>query len=262
MTLTVALLCIIAAETGLILFLTTRSHKSQSADRADIDARLNREIIAAIGRFASVVSHELKNPLASLKNIAYFFSKIPALADPRAIRMMGILSTEIERMNSLILELLDMSRIKNIEKLPCDIGLLAEEVFQKIPLPDYIDVSRSIEHITLPFDARRFKQVISALITNARDAMPSGGRIEFTLKQAGLSVEIVCRDMGAGMSPETCRQAFDPLFTTKTKVLGMGLTIAREIIRIHNGTIELASVPGAGTTVKITFPIPQPSEIQ
>lgn len=255
-----ALLCIIAAETGYIIILMARRQGKVGSD--DSAERLNREKIAAIGRFSSVVSHELKNPLASLKNIAYFFSKMPAQTDPRASRMMGILGTEVDRMNDLILHLLDMSRIKIIEKLPCDVGSLAEETFQKTPLPDTITVSKSIEHATLPLDAQRFKQVISALITNARDAMPAGGRIDFSLKPTGSSVEIVLADTGIGMDEVTCRQAFDPLFTTKTKVLGMGLTMAREIVRIHNGTIELTSAPGAGTTVTITFPTPPPQEKQ
>ncbi len=252
----ITVLCILTVGTGIILCLVIRNARALRNEKHDSNDRINREKIAAISTFSSVVSHELKNPLASLKNIAYFFSKMPALEDPRAQRMMDILGTEIEKMNELILNLLDLSRIKRLVKLPCDIGLLALEAFEKASLPDTIAVTKNIEHITLPFDAVRFTQIITTLITNARDAMPNGGSIDFTLQRAGASAEIVCRDTGTGMDYETAQRVFDPLFTTKTKVLGMGLTIAREIIHLHNGHIELSSKKNTGTTVTISLPIP------
>lgn len=249
--------CIIVAE-GVALAVLARRSASRTVARAPLgmSEHVNREKIAAIGTFASVVSHELKNPLASLKNIAYYFSKLPPLDDPRANRMMAILGTEVSRMDDMIVHLLDLSRIKNVEKTACDIGRLAEDAIRETPVPETVSVAHSIEHITLPFDARRFKQVIASLITNACDAMPGGGRIDIVLRHADGGVEIIVSDAGCGMDTGTCNRAFDPLFTTKTKTLGMGLTMAREIVHIHDGTIAVASKKGEGTKVRILLPLP------
>lgn len=249
--------CVIAAEGAVIAVLARRS-ASRTVVRAPLGTteHVNREKIAAIGTFASVVSHELKNPLASLKNIAYYFSKLPPLEDPRASRMLAILGSEVGRMDDMIVHLLDLSRVKNVEKTPCDIGRLAEEVIRETPVPETVSVTHSIEHITLPFDSRRFKQVIASLITNACDAMPGGGRIDVVLRHGDGGVEIIVSDAGCGMDTNTCFRAFDPLFTTKTKTLGMGLTMAREIVHIHDGTIAVASKKGEGTKVRILLPLP------
>ncbi|MGA2090878.1 MAG: ATP-binding protein [Endomicrobiales bacterium] len=251
----IVLLSIVVAEAGFILYLIARHTRSTIKQSSCTDEAISRSKIDAIGIFSSIVSHELKNPLASLKNIAYFFSKMPALEDPRANRMMSIMGTEVERINDQIVNLLDVSRVKRIDKQLCSIDTLVEDAFQKIALPDTIKVSKNVEQITLLFDSQRFIQIITALITNARDAMPKGGTIDFSLKRNGSNADIVFHDTGIGMDPATSARAFEPLFTTKTKVLGLGLTMAREILNIHNGQIELSSQKDVGTTVKITFPI-------
>lgn len=249
--------CVIVAE-GMAIAVLARRSSSRTVARAPLGMteHVNREKIAAIGTFASVVSHELKNPLASLKNIAYYFSKLPPLEDPRANRMMAILGSEVSRMDDMIVHLLDLSRIKNIEKTTCDIGSMAEEAIRETPVPENVSVTHSIEHISLPFDCRRFKQIISSLITNACDAMAGGGRIDIVLRHADEGVEIIVSDTGCGMDDATCSRAFDPLFTTKTKTLGMGLTMAREIVHVHDGTIALTSKQGAGTKARILLPLP------
>lgn len=213
------------------------------------------EKLAALSKFASVVSHELKNPLASLKNIAYFLTKTADPANEKGNRMLTMLSGEIDRMDAMINRLSEISRVKRVNKSPASIAHLVEETLAAFKPEPPIQMTKQVEPFIATVDPDKFKQIVMHLLTNARDAMPNGGQIVLTVKKNGETFTLTVQDNGTGMDAQTLAQVFNPMFTTKTKVLGMGLTIAKDIVETHKGTIAAQSQPGTGSVFTVTMPL-------
>lgn len=213
------------------------------------------EKLEPLSKFSSVVSHELKNPLASLKNIAYFLTKTADPANEKGKRMLQMLSGEIDRMDAMINRLSEISRVKRVNKTAANVAGLIEETLAAFNPGEAIQVTKELESFDANLDPDKFKQIVLHLLTNARDAMPQGGRIELSLKKAGENLALTVKDNGAGMDPQTLSQVFEPMFTTKTKVLGMGLTVSKDIVESHRGTITAQSQPGAGSVFTVTVPL-------
>lgn len=229
-----------------------RLQEAQTEARAGV----NDEKIDALGRFASITSHELKNPLASLKNIAYYLIKTSKAEDERSKKMMTMLSTEIDRTNAMVSELSDISKSKKISKAMEDPSPIVTACLEALQLKENITVTKDIESFQANIDKDRFRQVANNLLTNARDAIGENtGAIEIRLKKQGDSFEYSVKDSGAGMDPETLQRCFEPMFSTKTKVLGLGLTVVKEIALGHHGTVNAVSEKGKGSTFTVSFPL-------
>ena len=218
---------------------------------------IKAEKFATIGRLASSVAHELRNPLASIKNIAYFLSKMRTFDnDDKSKNMVQMLSSEVLRANKIITELLDYSRIKKLTKMSLDIESFFDKVIEMVPLPENIKLIRKIERFDVVLDPDKITQVIINLISNARDAMPpNGGEIIISTKKLDSICQIFVQDNACGMSKDTVKHIFDPLFTTKLKGIGLGLCIVKEIIEAHNGKISVSSEENIGTTFTIELPL-------
>jgi signal transduction histidine kinase len=216
---------------------------------------LYTEKVAAISKFSSVVSHELRNPLASLKNIAYYLTRAIKFEDERTKKMLGMLSEEIDRTNGLIGELTDLSHAKRLNKTMANLEELAQVSLSAITLKEGIALTKDIEKIEANVDPEKIKLILHNLIKNSQEAMPNGGAISLRIKKAGENVELFLQDTGIGMDQETQDHMFDPIFSTKTKALGLGLTVVKEIVSMHNGQIAVQSEKDKGTAVTITLPL-------
>lgn len=217
---------------------------------------IKSEKFATIGRLASSVAHELRNPLAAIKNISYFLSKMGAYSDNKSKQMVNMLSSEVLRANKIITDLLDYSRTKKLNKLSVDIVSFINKVIPAVPIPKNILITTNLEKFDVIMDPDKITQVLINLITNARDAMPpEGGEINITTKKAGNTCQIFIKDNACGMSEETLSHLFEPLFTTKLKGIGLGLPIVKEIIDAHQGKITVTSTKNVGTTFKIEIPL-------
>ena len=212
---------------------------------------LNREKLAAISKFASVVSHDLKNPLASIKNIAYYFKNSVKLDGETPNKMLKMLSSEADRLNAMITDLLDMTRIKQLIFSENDLSVLIGEVL-KNEQKENISFKTDLQSVIAKVDPERFKQVIKSVITNAKEAMENGGQISIKTHKSGGKAVIEISDEGKGMDAQTLEQCFDPLFSTKqARALGMSLTVSKQIIEMSGGTIEAQSRPNEGTNIII-----------
>lgn len=216
------------------------------------------EKFATIGRLASSVAHELRNPLAAIKNISYFLSRMHNFDDDKSKMMVKMLSDEVLRANKIITELLDYSRIKKLTKLAIEIIPFINKVLPEIPMPENVKIVTELEDFTVMLDPDKITQVLINLITNARDAMPADkrdGLIKVTARTEGNVCQIFVEDNACGMSEETLSHLFEPLFTTKLKGIGLGLPIAKEIIDAHQGKITATSIKDVGTTFRIELPL-------
>lgn len=218
---------------------------------------LRSEKFATIGRLAASVAHELRNPLASLKNISYYFSKTGIFKDEKAKKMLDMLAADVSRANKIITDLLDYSRAKKLNKLKMWMDDFMNKAILNVAMPENIKVVKAFEHFEGTLDPDKMTQVVINLVSNARDAMPEGGVIAVSVagdKKSG-NLEIKVKDSGIGMSKETSSHIFDPLFTTKLRGIGLGLSIVKEIIEAHFGTIKVESEESMGTEFIIKLPM-------
>lgn len=218
---------------------------------------ISAEKFAAIGRLSSSVAHELRNPLASIKNISYFLLKMGNYTNDKEKKMIQMLSDEVVRANKIITELLDYSKTKQINKLEIDIAVLIDKAIKSVPVAENIKVIEKAKSFIVLIDPDRMVQVLINLVSNARDAMPqTGGTITVSAsKTEGNELIIKVTDTASGMSEETLSKLFEPLFTTKLKGIGLGLPIVKEIVELHGGTISVTSKLGVGTEFTILLPM-------
>lgn len=237
-------------------------HRSQELEETlETNQKIQQDLIksekfATIGRLASSVAHELRNPLAAIKNISYFLSKMEPFKDNKSKNMVQMLSSEVLRANKIIVELLDYSRVKKLTKLTINIESFIDKVTKMVSFPDNIKLTKKIENFNIELDPDKITQVIINLISNARDAMPpSGGEIIISAKKTDKMGQIFIQDNACGMSQDTVAHIFEPLFTTKLQGIGLGLPIVKEIIEVHQGKISVTSKENVGTTFTIELPL-------
>ncbi|MBU0480005.1 MAG: hypothetical protein KKG47_02770 [Proteobacteria bacterium] len=219
---------------------------------------LKQERLAAIGKLAGSVAHDIRNPLGSIRNSIYFLSHtIEAETDSKIYRHLGLMDREIDRANTIISGLLDVS-VKNEPLLEeDDLNLLIRTLADDFDIPENITLKTELDP-SLPvfmFDHGQIQRVIQNLITNAIQAMPDGGTLHIESSLQKDIVEITVRDSGSGIAPENLNDIFEPLFTTRTRGVGLGLAIVRTFIENHQGTITVASEINRGTTFTIRLPV-------
>jgi two-component system NtrC family sensor kinase len=223
---------------------------------------IQSEKLAAIGRLAGSLAHEINNPLQALQGCLDL-----ALANPNNIekqaRYLNVAKSEVERLASMVQRLLDFYRPSKGARGPVDIAALVEEVLtlsskrlQHAQITTQIEWDEDLPVIYgVP---NQLKQVFLNLVLNAIDAMPNGGK----LKIHGRLVEkekrwlvIDFADTGVGIPPENLDKIFEPFYTTKPSGTGLGLGISHTIVSSHGGQIKIASTTGRGTTLSVWLPI-------
>src|SRR5208283_2205372 len=221
------------------------------------------ERLAAIGELAGMVGHDLRNPLAGIKNAAYYLKKKGATCpEGQAKEMLEIIDKAIDHSNKIINDLLDYAREIHLEPTECAPRTLVDEAVRMIQVPDRIQIVNHILGETwFKVDADKMMRVFINLIKNAIEAMPEKGTLEITSHQTKDKLEIAFADTGMGIPEETLPKIFAPLFTTKAQGMGFGLAICKRIIESHGGTISVKTAVNKGTTFTITLPIKPKLEV-
>ncbi|HHT9117398.1 MAG TPA: sensor histidine kinase [Candidatus Hypogeohydataceae bacterium YC38] len=219
------------------------------------------EKLAALGRFSSYVSHELRNPLTSIKNTLFYFKKkIPQSAmakeDPRLIEFLEILGKEVETSTNIVNHILDFTKIKKPSLENEEIASVLERSLSRRSVPEGVKVLEEIPpHLPAVWiDAEQIALVFSNFIQNAFEAMPKGGTLKITARPSGKSVEVEFTDTGHGIPEENLKKVFEPFFTSKARGTGLGLAICQEIVGRHGGSITVQSKLSAGSTFTVSLP--------
>lgn len=223
------------------------------------------EKLAAIGQLAASVAHELRNPLGAIRNTIFYIQEAlkgsPLEEDGNLIEMVKLADQEAQGAANIIQDLLDYSRIVKLTPQPTDVNALLRVSLRKQTPPAQVSVVENLDE-GLPstwLDPQKMAQVFSNLITNAMQAMPKGGEIRLHTRTRGHDspeeVLVVVEDTGTGIASDNLNRIFDPLFTTKAKGTGLGLTISQGIVEAHGGKIEVTSVLNKGTTFTVRLPI-------
>lgn len=217
------------------------------------------ERLKTVSSLALGVAHEIKNPLTALKTFTEFLPE--KYKDENFLKKFStIIPREVERINRIVRQLLDFSKPTPPILKPTNICQILEEILELMNnefLKKRVQLNKQCENYGLfvNIDAAQIKQVFYNIIINALDSMPKGGRIFITTKSFDDDkIELILKDEGCGISKENLKNIFNPFFSTKDEGTGLGLAISHQIIKNHNGTIEIKSDLNQGTTVMIRLP--------
>jgi hypothetical protein len=216
---------------------------------------LQAERLTTIGKLAALLAHEIRTPLVSIGGFARKMLRSAHADDPRREEM-EIIVSEVGRLEKLVDEVLGYSRITRPEYRDTDVNALIRSV--TMMLSEELD-RHSIQvnlalHPRLPVaetDEAQLRQALVNLVTNAIDAMASGGTLTLTTSFDEKFFEIGVADTGAGIREEYWDKLFTPFFTTKTTGTGLGLAIVSQVINNHDGSLRFESVPKQGTSFHI-----------
>ena len=217
--------------------------------------------LAAIGRMAASIAHEIRNPLAAMRGSIQMLRSEMDNSDPSQTELMEIILRESDRLNGIITDFLTYARPRTLVRARVDIGDLLHQTFALMRHSPEIAANQSIveelpgEPLFAEADEGQLKQVFWNLARNALQAMPQGGTLRATLeKNSDNRLRIAFSDTGRGMSPEQVDRLFEP-FSSTTGGTGLGLSIVYQIIRDHGGTINVRSRVGQGTTITLELPV-------
>jgi len=228
-------------------------------ERKQIEEQLRRsEKLAVLGHLAGGVGHELRNPLGAIKNAAYFLNMVLEKPKPEVKETLEILDEEVASCEHIISSLLDFARQKNPTRRKVDIEDVIQRTLSHMRVTERVEVVSQLEKAVpqILADPDQLSQVFGNIILNAIQAMPEGGQlvIKSSVPEPGW-VAISFADTGAGIPAEAMTKVFEPLFTTKAKGVGLGLTIVKTLVEGHKGTIEVQSESGKGSTFTVKLPI-------
>jgi signal transduction histidine kinase len=218
---------------------------------------LRTEKLAAIGELATMVGHDLRNPLQSMKNAAsYLKISSDSKSKGELEEMLEIIEKNIDYSNKIVNDLLDYSKEIRLKLTETNPERMITEAMAFVKPPSNIKVDNlTRKEPKVDVDAEKLERVFVNIIKNAFDAMATGGTLTIKSEEIGDKIEFAFSDTGSGMSKETLQKIWSPLFTTKAKGMGLGLAICKRFVEAHGGTILVESTVGKGSTFKVTFPI-------
>jgi two-component system sensor histidine kinase HydH len=206
------------------------------------------EKLAAIGKLAAGVAHEIRNPLSSIRGFAQFLAQ--GLKDsPREQKYAQTMVSEVDRINRVVTDLLTFARPTRAEAVPADVTELVEHCVRLVQVDAdsrNITLRRNITDLSkVRLDTNQLTQALLNLLLNAMQAVESGGTIEIgaALKPSDDRLLLWVEDNGAGIQPDKFEKIFDPFYTTRAKGTGLGLAIVHKIVENHQGEIGVESPP-------------------
>lgn len=215
--------------------------------------------LAAIGRMAASIAHEIRNPLAAMRGSIQML-RADLDAESAQTELMEIILRESDRLNRIISDFLSYARPRSIIQSKVDVGESLRQTFTLLRHSAEMNDSQVIKEdlpgtpILINADSEQLQQVFWNLARNALQAMPSGGTLHASVQRSSNNrLRITFSDTGRGMSPEQVEHLFEP-FSSTTGGTGLGLSIVYQIIRDHGGTINVRSREEKGTTITIELP--------
>jgi len=231
-------------------------------DAMDKSARSHR--LSMLGQVASTVSHELRNPLGAIRTSLAVINQLSRGKGLGLERSLERAERAIGRCDGIITDMLEFTRSRDMSRTPTDFDRWLGDLLDEHPLPAVVKLTREIgAGGTVPLDGERFRQVLINLLDNAAQAMTDPGwaapeghvrRITVRSEAAGPHLKLSVIDTGPGI-PETARaKIFEPLFTTKSFGVGLGLPTVLKIVEQHGGTIDIAKTGPEGTEFVVWLP--------
>lgn len=257
-----------AGASNLVTHVITVGENITTRVRAD-RAVARAEKLAAVGRLAAGVVHEINNPLATIAACAESLEKrieegaFGESQDAEDLReYLGLIRDEAFRCKTITNGLLDFSRLRAGQRVPVNMGEVVKTAARLVTHQQRgdnvniaVETPANLPHVS--GDVGQLQQAVVALATNAIDAMPDGGTLTLRATHRNSRVIVEVKDDGLGIAPENMTKIFDPFFTTKDvgRGTGLGLAVCYGILSDHGGRLDVRSSLGAGTTFTITLPV-------
>jgi len=228
---------------------------------------LRMDRLISLGKLASGIAHELRNPLAGIKTTAQALSEEMSFSDPKR-EYLNRITKEIDRLNELLKSFFSFAKPQKLNLTSCHIKDIVNEIIPFL-IKEIADKGirfAEIYHPQIPkirVDKNQMHQVFLNLFLNAIQAMPTGGELKIQVHPVISSgpdgatqrlIRILISDTGKGIPANLINKIFDPFFTTKPKGIGLGLSIAYQIVKKHEGTIQVRSEWERGTTFDLRLP--------
>jgi two-component system sensor histidine kinase PilS (NtrC family) len=228
--------------------------------------------LAAVGKMAAGIAHEIRNPLASISGSIEIL-KEELVSSPQNQQLMGIVLREVNHLNTLIADFLLFARPFSPGKEKIHLNSLIEEILQMFTRgPDFnrrIRLETQFEDdLHIQGDPHQIRQVFWNLFINAAQAMPGGGTLRVELRKGSsphapsggrIVGEISVIDSGTGIGEEELEKIFDPFYTTKERGTGLGLSIVYSIVEGYGGKVTVQSRKGKGSVFSVSLPLAEPS---
>jgi PAS domain S-box-containing protein len=217
------------------------------------------ERLAAIGQTAGMVGHDIRNPLQAITGDLYLIEQEiesnPKCISPEIAESIAAINDNIAYINKIVSDLQDYTRTLKPALAVVSLKEVINSAFAGRKLPENITVILPENDLKLKTDPTFLRRIITNLVTNAIQAMPSGGKLIVDAYTEGNAAYITIQDTGVGIAEEAKPNLFKPLFTTKAKGQGLGLAVVKRLVELLNGEITFVSQEGEGTKFAIKLPL-------
>jgi PAS domain S-box-containing protein len=228
---------------------------------------VRKEKLSTLGQLTATVAHELRNPLSAIRNTIFAVKENLQGKGIDLDRPLSRVERNIQRCDRIITDLLDFTRMRELNRAEVDADAWLDEVLNEQRLPDGVAVVRDFgaPGCHVDFDPERMRRVVINLIENAAQAMSedTGSARAVTVRtraaDGGFALEV--EDSGSGISRDILAKVFEPLFSTKSFGTGLGLPTVKQIVEQHGGTVAIWSEPGKGTRVVVRLPLKEAEEL-
>jgi signal transduction histidine kinase len=252
---------VVVTTDDLMLLALFAAQAAVALKNAREQSRLRGGALAALGRVATQVAHELNNPLGGLKLYASLLQeRFRKAGDVQGVEMAAKVDAALTHLSDLATDITAYGRPPELRRESTRVNALVEECLALAAdrvSAHHVSVVRALDERVgeMPLDARELRKALLNLVLNGVDAMADGGTLTVrTRKLDGGRVEIGVEDTGSGMDAETRARMFDLFFTTKSTGTGLGMAIARSVVDLHGVRLEIDIAPGRGTRVRIELP--------
>ena len=242
-------------------------HQSHLREQVEAELAKAREQLvrqsrlAVIGQISGSIMRDLEQSVFLMRDAAFRLKRHLPKDQPHMAQYMAVIDRGIDASKRMLANLAELASGREPQKQPIDLGEAVREVFERLELGGKVHLKLELE--PQPFfiaaDPVQFRQVLENVIANSRQAMPEGGQIRVAARHEGDVDAVVIEDDGPGVLPEHRDFLFEPMFTTKPLAAGLGLTICRQIVERHGGSMELLANNGPGAAFHIRLPRATPS---
>ncbi len=225
---------------------------------------IRKERLATVGQVTATVSHELRNPLGAIRSASDAIKKLAGAENAQMNRAIALLERSQVRCDKIISELLDYTRVQPLDRRSTRIDTWLANLLDDVQFPSGIEIKTSFESdVEIDIDQARMERAVRNVLDNAaqsivekHDADPDGlGEIKLSARTVDDWVELSVEDTGVGIPADISEDIFEPLFSTKSIGVGLGLPLVKQIMAQHDGTVELTSTLGSGTTFCLRLPL-------
>lgn len=245
---------------GLIVIIrdATERKRAEEAPKKTHEELVRKEKLASLGQFAGNVSHELRNSLATIGSSVYYLKTKLRDTDGKVQEHLERMKSSVDNATTIIQSLLDLTRMKEPKLARLDLTAIISEAVDIGTVSGRVRVTRDFpeQEVRVNADPEQLRMAFKNIVANAMEAMGGRGTLAVMARRAADDQAEVCfADTGPGIPQENLDRIFEPLFSTKAKGIGFGLSIARMVIDRHGGIIEARSELGEGATITIRLPL-------